>query len=161
MSPWTEECVRLLDELSEPKRRTAQQIADQLSEAFGCNISKSAVVSKMRGLGINDRLVGRSPDALREQARKARSVRNSGSAKKSAPARTNGHSVKECPKTARAGTRAREAVDALNHSDCRWPEGDPLGDDFRFCEQMRSIGSPYCEHHLSRSSRRPSEEYDA
>lgn len=144
MSPWTEECVRLLDKLSKPKELTAQQIAERLSEHFGCRISRNAVMGKMSSLGINDRLVGRSPEYLRRKSLVSKTVHKE-TATKPIPS----------PSGARIGTSARDAIDALNPSDCRWPEGDPMSNNFRFCGHMRRIGYPYCEHHLSRAARRP------
>lgn len=46
-----------------------------------------------------------------------------------------------------AGSGAAEAVMALRRDSCRWPNGDPLGDDFNFCGCKALIGRPYCETH--------------
>lgn len=163
MTPWTEERVRLLIKLSRPKKFTAQQIADRLSEHFHCRISRNAVIGKMRRLGISGRLVGRTLEALRQRARANTAARKDKAGKPPEPVRANGQRKPKQKRSLNPAialdqqslSSARDAIDALNPSDCRWPEGDPLSADFRFCGQMRRIGYPYCEHHLSRAARRP------
>ncbi|MBX3598754.1 MAG: GcrA family cell cycle regulator [Rhizobiaceae bacterium] len=35
----------------------------------------------------------------------------------------------------------------LNERTCKWPNGDPLMDDFNFCGNDVCEGSPYCKYH--------------
>lgn len=42
---------------------------------------------------------------------------------------------------------ASAAILALRHDTCRWPNGDPLGDDFHFCMAHRAVGATYCRFH--------------
>ena len=35
----------------------------------------------------------------------------------------------------------------LEHSDCRWPIGDPRQEGFHFCGAKQTAGRPYCEEH--------------
>ena len=35
----------------------------------------------------------------------------------------------------------------LSERTCKWPLGDPLSPDFRFCGNHSQDGSPYCQHH--------------
>lgn len=35
----------------------------------------------------------------------------------------------------------------LTEATCRWPIGDPSGEEFYFCGGASEIGHPYCEHH--------------
>ena len=52
------------------------------------------------------------------------------------------------------------AVHSLDAQTCRWPVGDPLRSDFRFCGCRASASGPYCAPHaalaFSRSDRRSS-----
>lgn len=41
----------------------------------------------------------------------------------------------------------RCTVNTLRSHSCRWPIGDPMRSDFRFCGRQRRIGSPYCDEH--------------
>lgn len=43
----------------------------------------------------------------------------------------------------------RRTVLTLTGYTCRWPIGDPAGDEFYFCGGQSEIGEPYCEHHAS------------
>ena len=35
----------------------------------------------------------------------------------------------------------------LDHSDCRWPIGDPRQEGFHFCGAQQMLGRPYCKEH--------------
>ena len=35
----------------------------------------------------------------------------------------------------------------LDHSNCHWPKGDPLDENFEFCGERAIPGMPYCAHH--------------
>ena len=35
----------------------------------------------------------------------------------------------------------------LNENTCKWPQGDPLSDDFHFCGHQAGDSSPYCQYH--------------
>lgn len=53
----------------------------------------------------------------------------------------------------------RKTLQMLGDKDCRWPIGDPGGEDphFGFCGRPKKQGSPipYCEHHLARATGQP------
>ena len=38
-------------------------------------------------------------------------------------------------------------LDDLEHTDCRWPIGDPKKAGFGFCGEPRQHGKPYCAAH--------------
>jgi GcrA cell cycle regulator len=40
---------------------------------------------------------------------------------------------------------------ALTENTCKWPIGDPLGDEFYFCGGESEEGKPYCEFHSRRA----------
>jgi GcrA cell cycle regulator len=37
---------------------------------------------------------------------------------------------------------------------CRWPEGDPKSENFRFCHAPRPMGRSYCDAHHARAFER-------
>ncbi len=37
---------------------------------------------------------------------------------------------------------------------CRWPEGDPKSENFRFCQAPRPLGRSYCDAHHARAFER-------
>ena len=41
----------------------------------------------------------------------------------------------------------RVSIMELREGVCRWPMGDPLTQDFAFCGNDCSVGTPYCTHH--------------
>ena len=41
----------------------------------------------------------------------------------------------------------RRTILTLTSSSCRWPVGDPAGEDFYFCGAAADVGQPYCAHH--------------
>ena len=41
----------------------------------------------------------------------------------------------------------RRTILTLTEATCRWPVGDPSGDQFYFCGGASEIGQPYCEDH--------------
>lgn len=46
-----------------------------------------------------------------------------------------------------------EAILNLGPKQCKWPTGDPKGNDFGFCKEDRAKGRPYCEAHWESSYR--------
>lgn len=149
---WDDARVNYLDELSARKEFSASELAQRLSAKFECNITKNAVIRKLYTLGWNTRLPGSlaGTNGTRRTAPRPKTTAAKPEPKPPKPAKN----PESKPDIRRVGTTAREAIDALNGSDCRWPEGDPLGSDFSFCRRMRRPGFPYCDHHLARSIRR-------
>jgi GcrA cell cycle regulator len=46
----------------------------------------------------------------------------------------------------------RKTMETLMAQDCRWPIGDPQGQDFHFCGKQKVDGHPYCEFHVRRAN---------
>ena len=44
---------------------------------------------------------------------------------------------------------AGPAILALRINDCRWPSGDPSGEDFHFCCKPSRLNEPYCLEHAT------------
>ena len=42
---------------------------------------------------------------------------------------------------------ASDLLMSLSADNCRWPDGDPAGDDFTFCAGKKQGSSPYCKIH--------------
>lgn len=160
---WTKEKIRCLDELSKPGALTARQIADRLSERFDETISRNSVLSKMRGLGLQNRLRGNDPEAIKRRRKASEPENKAKAAKKPVqkspvivsvkPAANNNEAPVPRP-AMRAPYAARDAVEALEPGDCRWPIGDPRRSDFHFCCRQRVPGLPYCESHQLKARRR-------
>lgn len=154
---WTKERVEYLDELSAKKEYSASQLASRISERFKCRVSRNAVINKMHRLGWSNRLPGRMSAAPKRRAverdQKAEPSRDK-------PIRQAKLIKPPQPATKREGTSAREAIESLRFMDCRWPEGDPTGDNFRFCRQHRRLNSYYCDYHFALSRRSIGDEHD-
>ena len=41
------------------------------------------------------------------------------------------------------------AAATMTRRGCKFPIGDPKSPDFRFCNEMRLVGSPYCAGHTT------------
>jgi GcrA cell cycle regulator len=48
---------------------------------------------------------------------------------------------------------AARAIRELGRHECRWPIGDPLHDDFRFCRAPVGCGQSYCAEHARKAWR--------
>lgn len=151
---WDDARVNYLDELSARKEFSAAELSRRLSAKFKCVITRNAVIAKLRSLGWNNRLPGYKTGTNGTRRTAPRSKTTAAKPEPKPPKPAKNPELK--PASRRVGTTAREAVDALNRSDCRWPEGDPLSGNFSFCRRMRRPGFPYCDHHLARSIRRQS-----
>lgn len=51
---------------------------------------------------------------------------------------------------------ARQSIAALRSESCRWPIGDPLNPDFRFCGEEKIAGTSYCLDHYHAAYQAPS-----
>ncbi len=155
---WTEERVELLKKLW-AEGLSASQIAAQLG-----GVSRNAVIGKVHRLKLSSR--GRASTAHTRTKKPATSVSGSKSGGRSAsPTR---------PVTATVGATALKPqyqVDAVAEQDlrpieevvvpisrrlslielteqtCKWPNGDPLTDDFHFCGNDAKETGPYCNYH--------------
>jgi GcrA cell cycle regulator len=160
---WTDERVDLLRKLWS-EGLSASQIAAQLG-----GVSRNAVIGKVHRLKLSAR--GRATAAPARQ-KKA----HSGGAKTvSRPARTITASIGatalqvqfEAEPVARQFMRPIENVvvpisrrlvlTELTERTCKWPNGDPLAEDFSFCGNDAGESGPYCNYH-SRLAYQPASE---
>lgn len=155
---WTEERVELLKKLW-AEGLSASQIAAQLG-----GVSRNAVIGKVHRLKLSSR--GRASTA---HTRTKKPVGSTGATKSTG--RTGSPTR---PATATVGATALKPqfqVDAVAHQDlrpieevvvpisrrlsltelteqtCKWPNGDPLTDDFHFCGNDAKETGPYCNYH--------------
>lgn len=155
---WTDERVELLRKLW-AEGLSASQIAAQLG-----GVSRNAVIGKVHRLKLSSR--GRATAA---PARQKKTSQGSGITKSVSRAATATRHV-----TASVGATALQAqFDAepvarhyirpmenvvvpisrhlqlveLTERTCKWPNGDPLSEDFHFCGNDAAETGPYCKYH--------------
>jgi GcrA cell cycle regulator len=163
---WTDERVELLRKLWS-EGLSASQIAAQLG-----GVSRNAVIGKVHRLKLSSR--GRAAPAPRSQKK----MSHGGGAPKSAPR------APSRPVTASIGatalkvefeaepqlrymerpiedvvvpiSRRLKLIELTEHT-CKWPNGDPLAEDFNFCGNDSLETGPYCTYH-SRIAFQPASE---
>jgi GcrA cell cycle regulator len=165
---WTDERVELLKKLW-ADGLSASQIAAQLG-----GVSRNAVIGKVHRLKLSSR--GR---ATASPARQKKTQQASSSVKSASRAA----SVSRSMTTSIGATALQAQFDAepvarqmlrpvvnvvvpisrrlqliqLNERTCKWPNGDPLTEDFHFCGNDSAETGPYCNYH-SRIAFQPASE---
>ncbi|MCQ8783229.1 GcrA family cell cycle regulator [Mangrovibrevibacter kandeliae] len=167
---WTDERVDLLKRLWS-EGLSASQIAAQL----GGGISRNAVIGKVHRLKLDSR--AKAPAAVASAAVKqkpaAAEIRSAEDQQAVEVTRAVAQTVsRPMPRLVGATALKFETVaDAvsdivietpsaevvpisrnltliqLTERTCKWPLGDPLSEDFRFCGNHSGEGSPYCAYH--------------
>lgn len=153
---WTDERVELLRKLWS-EGLSASQIAAQLG-----SVTRNAVIGKVHRLKLSSR--GRATAA---PARQKKSVSGSGTRSSSRPASVT-RSVATIGATALQAQFDAEPVARyhlrpvedvvvpisrrlqlvqLSERTCKWPNGDPLTEDFSFCGNESAETGPYCTYH--------------
>ncbi|EXL08658.1 GcrA family cell cycle regulator [Aquamicrobium defluvii] len=154
---WTDERVELLRKLW-AEGLSASQIAAQLG-----GVSRNAVIGKVHRLKLSGR--GRTTAAPARQ-KKASSAPASRPARAASPARATAPTVGatalqvqfDAEPAARQHLRAvdnnvvvpisrRLDLTQLTERTCKWPNGDPLSEDFHFCGNEAGENGPYCAYH--------------
>lgn len=166
MSGWTEERVAYA------MRRwkeggSGAEIASELSAEAGGGFTKNSVICKMYRLGLafqGGSRDGRSSSDLVTRVRSdksstagrvravAKAPKADRPAKEARPAQSRAARLvceaamvpPQMPETTFYGS---DAVQALQDSACKWPVGDPLTREFRFCCAPQASGFPYCAFH--------------
>jgi GcrA cell cycle regulator len=153
---WTDERVELLRKLW-AEGLSASQIAAQLG-----GVSRNAVIGKVHRLKLSSR--GRAaPTQARQKKPKAAAPKTAKPA--SQPVRTMPQTIGatalkvefEAEPAPRPVARTDDSVVVpisrrlklveLTDRTCKWPNGDPLNEDFHFCGTASKDGSPYCAYH--------------
>lgn len=154
---WTDERVETLRKLW-AEGLSASQIAAQLG-----GVSRNAVIGKVHRLKLSSR--GRATAAPARQKK----VQGTGGAKSV----TRSATVTRTATTSIGATALQQQFDAepvarqylrpvenvvvpisrrlqlvqLNERTCKWPNGDPLSEDFHFCGNDSAESGPYCAYH--------------
>jgi GcrA cell cycle regulator len=147
---WSDERVELLRKLWQDGL-SASRIAAELG-----GVTRNAVIGKVHRLGLSGR--AKTPRAAGPRPRKARP-----SLPPRPVARMLGNTALKMEAEALARPRPvrapapveelfippdeRATILSLTERSCKWPIGDPSGDDFYFCGRQSLTGVPYCEHH--------------
>lgn len=141
MGVWTDESIARLCALA-ADGRTASQIARQLaaSPEFGAP-SRNAVIGKAARLGVKlgahaDRPPREKPPRVERRAPLRAAPR---------PAKADARPLW----TGAIPTSLRVSLADLAEAGCRFPLGDPLGDDFAYCGSPTLGKFPYCPGHCA------------
>ena len=163
---WTDERVELLKKLW-AEGLSASQIAPQLG-----GVSRNAVIGKVHRLKLSGR--GRA-SAAQPRAKKAPAAAGPAKSAASRPVRTVTASIGatalavqfDAEPVARQVLRPVENVVVpisrklgllqLTERTCKWPNGDPLAEEFSFCGNEAGETGPYCGYH-SRIAYQPASE---
>ena len=164
---WTDERVETLKKLW-AEGLSASQIAAQLG-----GVSRNAVIGKVHRLKLSSRGRATSPRTRPKKAAPAtqgttttRRPRNTRPTTVSVGATALQAQFDEEP-VARTYLRPTENVVVpisrklelvqLTETTCKWPNGDPLSEDFSFCGNEAGESGPYCTYH-SRLAYQPASE---
>ena len=133
---WTDERVDQLRSLW-----TEGLSASQIARVLGQGITRNAVIGKVHRLGLAGRAAPTRVD--RPRLPSAPRVHHMRVREPEPPV------IEEEPLKLDDGTFV--GVLAINDRMCRWPIGDPSGDEFHFCGRKPKSGSPYCEAHARKA----------
>ena len=154
---WTDERVEQLKKLW-AEGLSASQIAAQLG-----GVSRNAVIGKVHRLKLSAR--GRATAAPTRQKKAATAAAGNAAARRQRTGRAVATSIGatalkvEFQEEAVAYRYYRPAADVvlpmsrnlklvqLTEHTCKWPNGDPLAEDFSFCGNDAGETGPYCNYH--------------
>jgi GcrA cell cycle regulator len=154
---WTDERVELLRKLWS-EGLSASQIAAQLG-----SVTRNAVIGKVHRLKLSSR--GRTTAAAPRQKKVSSSAGGSKSAGGRAPSVTRsittsiGATALQAQFDVQPVVRYRPAENVvvpisrrlqlvqLSERTCKWPNGDPLTEEFSFCGNDTAETGPYCTYH--------------
>ena len=163
ISPWTKEACEALVRMN-----SEGMSGSQIAAALNCGVSRNAVIGKLHRLGI----VSGNPEKRHGSRRASTSDdRRASERARMRELRARRAAVKEILNPEREELEATDieidapadnprTVSTIEIGECRWPYGDPSGDDFHFCGGRSSFGSSYCVRHRVKGTmaRRPSQE---
>ncbi|MDR1828462.1 MAG: GcrA cell cycle regulator [Methylobacteriaceae bacterium] len=148
---WTEERIELLTRLW-AEGLSASRIANEI----GDGVTRNAVIGKVHRMGLAGRAKKKGSSTPRPRRKSADGSRRSPKT-----------SFREHNETTRSSDRSpwsrpydsyaaatmpectRVTILELTDSMCRWPLGDPLTPEFRYCGGDAVDGLPYCPYHCS------------
>ena len=124
---WSDDRVEVLKKLW-GEGKTAAEIAKELGEG----VTRNAVIGKAHRLKLSSRV---SP--IQQNAKKIKA--------NSEPSMAPRRPARKVPIYLGKELKMEELRDRM----CRWPNGDPQGDDFSFCGCEAHDGLPYCDNHAA------------
>ncbi len=158
---WTDDRVEILKKLW-AEGLSASQIANKMGE-----VTRNAVIGKVHRLGLPGRATTTRSSARRLPATGGL-TRNMGGmiASGVAPLRADQGAVKtissppmnegdfyfDLDDPTLTPLDKRIGLMDLTESMCKWPIGDPCGDNFHYCGAHKHKDGSYCEHHGGRAS---------
>ncbi len=125
---WSDDRVDVLKKLW-GEGKTAAEIAKELGEG----VTRNAVIGKAHRLKLSSRV---SP--IQQNTKKIKSNNDS-------PRLPPRRPSKKVPIILGKEVQMEDLRDKM----CRWPNGDPQGDDFSFCGCGTVEGTPYCDDHAA------------
>jgi len=144
---WTDDRVEILTKLW-AEGLSASQIAKQLG-----GVTRNAVIGKVPRLGLSGRAKPSRPKKVagtrstaprkRTAAAKPRAPKTLAKAVAPAPPPPPPIEAKPLPNGEYA------TIMTIRDHMCKWPIGDPMEDDFRFCGRKNKQGEPYCDAHCN------------
>lgn len=153
---WTDERVELLRKLWS-EGLSASQIAAQLG-----GVSRNAVIGKVHRLKLSSRGRAAPPQA---RQKKAKTTAPKAGKPAAAPSRPSPQTVGatalkveyDAVPAVRPATRPDNGIVVpisrrlklieLSEKTCKWPNGDPLSEEFHFCGNDPAETGPYCGYH--------------
>lgn len=154
---WTDERVELLKKLW-AEGLSASQIAAQLG-----GVSRNAVIGKVHRLKLSGR--GRTTAASTRQKKASSAPAAAKPVRAASPVRSAAPTIGatalqvqfDAEPVARQQLRSSDNVvvpisrrldlTQLTERTCKWPNGDPLSEDFHFCGNEAGETGPYCAYH--------------
>lgn len=153
---WTDERVELLRKLWS-EGLSASQIAAQLG-----GVSRNAVIGKVHRLKLSSRGRAAPAQTRQKKAKPAapKAAKPASPAPRPAPQTVGATALKvefDAEPAPRPVTQSDDSVVVpisrrlklveLSDRTCKWPNGDPLNEDFHFCGTASKDSSPYCAYH--------------
>jgi GcrA cell cycle regulator len=132
---WTDAKIKKLKELWE-KGLSTSEIGKKL------NMSKNAVVGKAHRIGLKSR-----PSPIKSQT--ASNKKKNKNEKSDKPSKENKKETKTKKSSKKEEKENKITIEELGPKMCRWPFGDPRGEDFSFCGEPVFRNKPYCLKHCA------------
>jgi GcrA cell cycle regulator len=150
---WTDERVELLRKLW-VEGFSASKIAAQLANG----ITRNAVIGKVHRLGLSGRVKAPIASQPRQRSKPSQSPhrltapRSSGPMVRGNNALAYAHQPFEAPlvqfvEEVVVPMSERVTITELKEAMCRWPLGDPVSAEFRYCGTKSPPGDSYCTYH--------------
>lgn len=146
---WTNERVEKLKKLW-ADGLSASQVAAELGQ-----VSRNAVIGKVHRLGLPGRKTGQTVSSVKKAVRQSAQPVRKSAPPRPVPYLVRGNAAVNLDAEAMPAEAAADVMPIfprvtmmeLKPSSCKWPIGDPLTPDFRFCGARTENGAPYCTYH--------------